>query len=108
MIPPHATTDFSSGEDTFQGNTIVINGSLLGLLFKEIPPEVWSVQTGEAIELVWTETVTREWYAEAPEVGGDIQTRVEIVLKSVVAGQQYRLRYPADFDSLVEVILTAG
>jgi hypothetical protein len=107
LIPPHVTTSFPEDGGCFEGDTIVLNGSLLGLLFAEIPPLVWSVQTGEPMALTWTETVTREWHADAPAVGGDIQTRMEIVLRSVTVGHQYRLRYPCDFDEVSEVVLTA-
>lgn len=108
MIPPHVTTRFPKDGGCFEGGTIVLCGSLLGLLFAEKPPLAWSVQTGESVALTWTETVTREWYADAPEAGGDIQTRMEIVLQSVTVGHQYRLRYPCDFDAVSEVVLTAA
>jgi hypothetical protein len=77
------------------------------MLMEQSPPQVWEVDSGEAVPVTWSEEVTGEWYAESPEVGGDIQTRVDIVLATVTAGKRYRIRYPSGLSSQHEVVLTA-
>jgi hypothetical protein len=107
MIPPNVSTLLPQEGGTFTGDTIVIRGSLVGMLMEQSPPQVWEVDSGEAVPVTWSEEVTGEWYAESPEVGGDIQTRVDIVLATVTAGKRYRIRYPSDLQSQHEVVLTA-
>lgn len=108
MIPPHVETPLPATGGTFQGDTIVLEGSLIGMLLEQTPPQVWDAETGAEIAVSWTEVVTSEWYADAPAVGGDVQTRVEIVLSEVVSGRRYRLRYPSSLHDTHEAILTAG
>ena len=107
MIPPNVSTLLPQEGGTFTGDTIVIRGSLVGMLMEQSPPQVWEVDSGEAVPVTWSEEVTGEWYAESPAVGGDIQTRVEIVLATVTAGKRYRIRYPSGLRSQHEVVLTA-
>lgn len=107
MIPPNVNNLLPSEGGAFIGSTIVLRGSLLGMLMEMSPPQVWDAETGEAVPVTWREEVTSEWHAEAPAVGGDIQTRVEIVLSTVTAGRRYRLRYPSDLRSTHEVVLLA-
>ena len=107
MVPPHVSTIFPREGGTFSGNVIVLEGSMVGMLLEETPPEVWDVTAQCAVPIQWTETTVREWYAEEPEVGGDIETRVQIVLETAVVGRTYRLRYPTDLRDVREVLLTA-
>lgn len=108
MIPPHVHTTFPSEGGTFPGKVITLEGSLISVLFKDVPPQVWDVEDGCEVPLTWTEEVTGKWFSEYPEVGGDIQTRVELTLSSVTPGKRYRFRYPADLHDVTEVVLTAG
>ena len=107
MIPPHVSTNIPSEGATFTGNEIEIKGSLIGLLFEESPPEVWDMEEQCRVPVTWTETVTHEWHAEEPAVGGDVQTRVTITLETVVLGRKYRLRYPTSLSGFSESVLTA-
>ena len=107
MIAPHVHTTFPDQGGTFTGQTITLEGSLIGVLFQGVPPQVWDVEDGHEVALTWTEDVTGSWSSEHPAVGGDIQTRVELTLSTVTPGKRYRLRYPVDLDHVAEVELTA-
>ena len=107
MIPPHVRSNIPSEGGTFSGNVIEISGSLLGILFEEAPPTVWDLEADCAVPVTWKEEVTHTWHSEAPAVGGDIQTRVEIFLATVVSGRKYRLRYPSSLSDFSEAVLTA-
>ena len=107
MMPPDIDTIFPPEGGTFTDGVIVIRGSLVGLIFSEIPPQVWEHDTGIEVPVRWEEEVTSSWYAEAPAIGGEMRTEVRIHLSDAIPGRRYRLRYPVSDSETRDAILTA-
>lgn len=107
MIPPDVETLFPSQGGSFTDGVIVIRGSLVGLIFAAIPPQVWDLDTGAEVPIHWQEEEISAWYAEAPDVGAEIRTEVRIHLPAAIPGREYRLRYPVSDCETRDAILTA-
>ena len=110
MIPPGLTSG-PIVSDSVRGR-MTFTGSLLGALFESSPPVAyahrWAVlhqhlpwlRPRLEYTLRWEETITDSWHAEAPAVGGEVQTRLVLDIEGVAPGQQIEVRFPTGLDSV--------
>ena len=107
MIPPHVHTVTPRHGGRLTGDVIILEGTLVSVLFQEDLPQIWDLDADVEVPYSWTEEVVSQWSSPPPAVAGEVQTRVELRMDRVTPGARYRLRYRVDLEGVEEVEFVA-